>query len=96
MFKKQPEKADSIVLKCLFYNGLETPLLQRRLLNAWEKVVGESVNRYTKEKTIRNQTLFVKIENPALRQDLSMMQQKLVQRLNAEVGSLIITNIRFI
>ena len=37
---------------------------------------------------------FVKIDNPALRQDLSMMRSQLVRRLNAEVGSQVITDVR--
>jgi hypothetical protein len=38
--------------------------------------------------------LFVKITNPALRQDLSMMRAQLVKRLNAVVGSSVITDVR--
>ena len=35
------------------------------------------------------------IINPALRADLSMMQTELIKKLNAAVGSMIITEIRF-
>ncbi|CDD05753.1 putative uncharacterized protein [Prevotella sp. CAG:592] len=80
---------------CLRRNGLETPLLQHRLVNAWDRVVGPDVVAYTGEKFIKNQTLMVKIKNPALRQDLSMMKQRLITRLNGEVGSMIITDIKF-
>ena len=59
-------------------------------MRCWCKFVG----RYTGEKFIKNQTLFVKITNPALRQDLSMMRSKLVQRLNAEVGAMVIADVR--
>ena len=74
--------------------GLETPLNERRLINAWDDVVGPTVVKYTTEKFIKNQTLFVKIQNPALRQDLSMMRSQLVSRLNAAVGALVITDVR--
>ena len=74
--------------------GLETPLLQKRLIDSWETVVGDTVAQYTTEKFIKNQTLFVKITNPALRQDLGMMRSQLVKRLNETVSSLIITDIR--
>ena len=55
--------------------GLETPLLQKRLVDSWSIVAGRTIERYTAEKYIRNQTLFVKILNPALRHDLSMMRE---------------------
>jgi predicted nucleic acid-binding Zn ribbon protein len=74
---------------------METPLLQKRLIDAWDSVTGPTVSRYTGEKSIRNQTLFVKINNSALRADLMMMQSQLVSRLNQEVGAFVIADIRF-
>jgi predicted nucleic acid-binding Zn ribbon protein len=75
--------------------GLEMPLLQKRLVDNWDDIVGKTVVRYTGEKFIRNQTLMVKITNPALRADLSMMRSQLVKRLNDSVGSMVITEIKF-
>lgn len=94
MFRKKPEEVDNIVSFILRANGLETQLLQRRLVNAWEEVVGESVARYTCEKRIKNQTLMVRISNPAVRADLQMRRTLLVRQLNAKVGADIIYDIR--
>ena len=94
MFRRDVQSISDLLNMYLRREGLETPLLQRRAIDAWEKVVGAGVARYTGEKFIKNQTLFVKITNPALRQDLSMMRSKLVQRLNAEVGAMVIADVR--
>ncbi len=94
MFKRKVQPLDEILNKVLRNNGLEMPLLQHRLIDAWPKVVGNTVSEYTGERFIRNQTLFVKITNPALRQDLSMMRSQLVKRLNEEVGAFIISEVR--
>ena len=53
------------------------------------------MDKYTEEKYIRNQTLFIKISHAALRADLNMMRRQLTQRLNDSVGSMVITDIRF-
>ena len=95
MFRKKPQEVDNIVSLILRSNGLETPLLQRRLLNSWDEVVGESIAKYTIEKTIRNQTLWVKINNPALRSEIQMKRSLLVSQLNMKVGAQIICDIRF-
>lgn len=79
---------------CLRQNGLETPLLQHRVIDAWDEVVGKGIAYYTAEKFIKNQTLFVKITNPALRGDLSMMKSQLVRKLNNHVGSMVIADLR--
>ena len=94
MFKRKVLNFDEVVRMCLRENGLETPLLQTRLVDAWEQVAGDVVARYTEEKFIRNQTLFVKISSPALRSDLLMMREMLVDRLNKEVGTQVISDIR--
>ena len=94
MFKRSVLPIDDLLKKFLREQGLETPLLQKRCIDAWETVAGKTVTRYTMEKFIRNQTLFVKITNPALRQDLSMMRSQLVKRLNAQVGSVVIMDVR--
>lgn len=57
-------------------------------------MVGAGVARYTGEKFIKNQTLFVKILSPALRQDLTMMRTQLVKRINEAVGSMVIADVR--
>ena len=95
MFRKNPQEVDNIVSLILRSNGLETPLLQRRLLNSWDEVVGESIAKCTIEKTIRNQTLWVKINNPALRSEIQMKRSLLVSQLNMKVGAQIICDIRF-
>ncbi|MBF1522960.1 MAG: DUF721 domain-containing protein [Prevotella salivae] len=95
MFKRDVKSLSDLLQTVLRKEGFETPLLQRRLVASWDAVVGPTISRYTGDKFIKNQTLFVKINNPALRQDLSMMRQKLVQRLNSQVGSFIISDIKF-
>ena len=94
MFKRDVKSIKDIVLQSLRVNGLETPLLQKRLVDSWESVVGKVVASYTAEKYIKNQTLFVKVMNPALRQDLWMMRGQIVKRLNAAVGSMVIVDLR--
>ncbi len=76
-------------------NGLETPLLQKRLMEAWPDVAGPVIQRYTLNTYIRNQTLYVQLASPALRADLSMRRMEYVAKLNAFVGSQIIIDIRF-
>jgi len=94
MFKRKVKQIDDILAQFLRQEGLETPLSQRRLIDSWESVTGKNVADYTGEKYIKNQTLYVKINNPSLRQDLSMMRAQLVKRLNDSVGAQIITDVR--
>lgn len=95
MFKRKEQSVKNLILYNLRAQGLETPLLQKRLIEAWPIVAGEAVARYTTDVKIYNQTLYVRLRIPALRADLSMRRQEYVQRLNEYVGNQVITDIRF-
>ena len=95
MFKRNVQQLKDLVLRNLREQGLETPLLQKRLMEAWPIVAGEAIARYTTGVNIYNQTLFVHLSIPALRADLSMRRQEFVNRLNEYVGNQVIADIRF-
>lgn len=95
MFRKEVQNIRDLIMRNMRVQGLETPLLQKRLVEAWPTVAGPLIARYTQDAAIRNQTLWIRLSNPALRADLSMRRQDFVRRLNEHVGSQVITDIRF-
>lgn len=95
MFKRDVQSVKDLILRNLREQGLEMPLLQKRLVEAWPQIAGPVAERYTLNTYIYNQTLFVRLSSPALRSDLSMRRQELVAQLNQCVGSQVITDIRF-
>lgn len=96
MFKRDVKPLGDVLQQFLRNEGLETPLLQKRIIDAWDELLGNMIAGYTSEKYIKNQVLFVIIANPALRQDLSMMRSCLVKRLNEHVGSSVIVDVRIL
>ena len=95
MFKQKVMNIGDLVMRNLRSQGLETPLLQKRLVESWPEVAGAAIARFTTEVRISNQTLYVRLSVPALRADLSMRRQEFVQKLNAHVGAQIIADVRF-
>lgn len=103
MFKQHPINVETVMRSILRNQGLETPLMQRRLMNAWDEVIREMFDKEiaeyiienTEQKDIRNQTLWVKIMVPAIRAELQMKSSDLAATLNNKVGTQIITSVRF-
>ena len=95
MFRRDVKNIKDLVMQNLRENGLETPLLQKRLVDAWPEVAGPSVARFTREVSIYNQVLYVKPSSPVLRTEPSMRRQTFIDQLNHIVGARIITDIRF-
>jgi len=95
MFRRDVQSIKDLILRNLRVQGLEMPLLQKRLVEAWPLIAGSQVASYTLNTFIYNQTLFVHLSSPALRSELSMRRQELVAQLNQHVGGQVITDIRF-
>ena len=64
MRRKNTEQIDCILNRFLRNEGLETPLNEYRLVNAWSEVMGAAVARYTGKVYIYNRTLYVELLSP--------------------------------
>lgn len=95
MKRRKEERITALLNEFLRNEGLETPLMEYRIMQAWPEVVGEAISRYTGKLSICNEVLNVQIKSAPLRQNLSMTQNILTQKLNAAVGAQIINSIHF-
>ena len=84
-----------MIRKFFRQNGLESPLNEYRLVQAWKEVVGPVITRYTSNLYIKNQILYVHLTSSVLRQELMMGRDLLVRNLNELVGAQVIVNIIF-
>lgn len=75
--------------------GLETPLLEHRLIHqAWPAVVGEYIANATESLRISNQILYVRVKSSVVRQELHMRSADLVRQLNTFVDAFVISGLR--
>lgn len=95
MERRKAEELGSVIMRYLRQAGLEAPLNEYRLLDAWPDVAGKRVAAYTDSLRVYNQKLYVKLKSPALRANLMMERGRLVSSLNEAVGALVIVDIVF-
>lgn len=95
MRRKNEQPVTDILREFLSESGLETPLLQYRLVESWPEVVGEPFSSHSHAIEIRNEVLWVGVDSPSLITELQMRRTSLVQLLNQRVGAVIIKDIRF-
>ena len=92
----KPRPVDDLLREFLRTEGLETPLLEHRLMHqAWPQMVGQYAAENTESLRIFNQVLYVRLKSAVLRQELHMQRSELVRRLNEAVDAFIIADIRF-
>ncbi len=95
MKRNKTELLGDVLRRYLRQEGLETPLNEYRLVDAWKDVVGPAITRYTTNLYIRRQVLYVHLSSSVVRQELLMAREMLVRNLNAQVGSQVIVDIVF-
>lgn len=95
MKRNNTEQIGDVLRQFLRQQGLETPLNEYRLVDAWKDVVGPGITRYTTNLFIKNQVLYVSLSSSVIRQELMMGREMLIRNLNAQVGSQVIVNIVF-
>lgn len=95
MRRNDAEQIGDMIRKFFRQNGLESPLNEYRLVQAWRDVVGPVITKYTSNLYIKNQILYVHLTSSVLRQELMMGRDLLVRNLNEKVGAQVIVNIIF-
>lgn len=92
---KEAQSIGDALRKFLRQEGLETPLNEHRLIDAWPEAVGRTVAERSKAVAIRGGVLHVQVTSAPLRNSLVYNRTILVERLNAAVGAHVIDDITF-
>jgi predicted nucleic acid-binding Zn ribbon protein len=72
---------------------LESGMLENKVINSWEKITGKIIAKHTVKIYIRDKKLFLKLDSPALKNELSFAREKLINLVNKEVGQNAVTEI---
>ena len=67
-------------------NNLQSGIDEVNVREAWERVLGNGVNHYTKQVTLRNNVLYVNLSSSVLREELSLGTSRIMEMLNEDLG----------
>ena len=74
---------------------LEYGIVSTRIINSWESVAGELIAKHTENIYVRGDTLYIKLDSAALKDELSYAKEKLVKAINSAVEKEAIKTIVF-
>ena len=66
------------------------------IINLWPDLVGKSVANRTKELFIRDKKLFLRIESSVIKNELVLMRSQIIQKINDEAKTELVTEIVFL
>lgn len=84
------------VLKHIIENNkLQCGIDQINVKEAWVSLMGNGVNSYTKDVTLRKTTLYVELTSAVLREELSYGKEKIIRMINEEFRRELVKEIIF-
>jgi predicted nucleic acid-binding Zn ribbon protein len=91
----KPERADSILDRLTTKMGIAPRLEKEKAVVLWEEAVGQNIARRAKAVSIKGGTLFVKVVNSAWLQELSLLKEGIIEKVNSVVGKNVVKDIMF-
>ena len=87
---------DEVLVQFLRENGLEQSVLEQQIVEAWPRIMGDTVNHLTRSVEVKDGMLIVYVNSAALKAQLFEHRFELVRRLNEAVGSPVIRDCRIL
>jgi predicted nucleic acid-binding Zn ribbon protein len=75
--------------------NLEGKLAEVGVINSWEECVGKAISSHTTRLYIKDHILFVHLNSSVVRNELLMLRQGIIERLNEKAGAGVIKDIVF-
>ncbi|MDR2585170.1 MAG: DUF721 domain-containing protein [Prevotellaceae bacterium] len=73
--------------------GLETGLSQTRVYALWDELMGPVISSATQQKQLKEGKLYVRLSSSVVRNWLFTKRQSIVQKMNANLGKEMVTDI---
>lgn len=92
--KRSNTQPISAILKLVFSDlNIEKKLKEVELMNSWAEVTGKFIASKTTNMYIKNKILYVNIESSVIRNELILLREGLIDKLNRKCGQEVITGI---
>lgn len=80
-----------ILKEIIQVNKLQPGIDQISVKEAWQSLMGNGVNSYTKNVVLKGNTLYVELTSAVLREELSFGKDKIIKMINDELRRDIVT-----
>lgn len=94
-------KPNDITMKDAISKMLDVYRLRRKfdetsILSIWPEIMGTAIANRTTQIYIKDKKLFIRIESSVIKNELVMVRQGIIQKLNEHAGSIVINEMVFL
>ena len=90
MRKSETQKLGEIIREYLEQMMIDKKLKEVSTIRSWEELMGKPVAERTRNIYVKNKTLFIELKSSVLRNELIMMRQAIIDKINERAGEKII------
>lgn len=87
------EKVGTILNGLIKKTGLEKRIREEMVLSIWKDVVGKMLSKHTRPSHIHNGILFIEIDNHVLSNEVNLLKEEMIKRLNDSIGCVVVKRI---
>jgi|TARA_B100001057_G_C22581206_1_gene845177 hypothetical protein len=85
--KFEPQSIGKVLDEIVQSKALKSGITNTRINELWYELMGSQMSSYTEKITFRGNTLFVSLNNAALREELGYGKEKIRKMMNEKLGS---------
>lgn len=93
MRRNETRPIGEVIKECLDELNISKTLKEKRLVSQWTELLGKTVSVRTKQVYIKDRTLFVYMTSSVARNELMMMRQAILEKMNEIAGEKLIDSV---
>ena len=93
MRRNETRPIGEVIKECLDEWNINQTLKEKRLVSQWGDIIGKTVAVRTKQVYIKDRTLFIHMTSSVARNELLMMRQAILEKMNETAGEKLIDSI---
>lgn len=91
----KPARLSEQIFKVISGLGHGSTFLGWRVVDQWSAIVGDEIASQSQAQRFAEGTIYVRVENPVLRQNLSMKQEMFLEKIKEFTGRTVVQRIYF-
>lgn len=92
---KEMEDIGSIIGSVVSRMDINTKLKTSSIFNHWEEIVGEEIAKRSRPEKLVRRILYISVATSTWANELSLMSEKLIDRINSFAGEDLVGTLRF-
>ena len=92
---KEIEDIGSIIGSVVDGMGINRKLNTSNIFNHWEEIAGKEIAKRSRPERLVNATLYVSVTSSTWANELSLMSEELINKINSSAGEEVVKKLRF-